>query len=57
MLEEAAHENIDKNRLGILLSTNLTAAFDTVDHLILKKKMKFFFQIPRKNHEAIGIIS
>ena len=37
VLEEAAERSIDRNRLRLIVSTNLTAAFDTVDHKMVKK--------------------
>ena len=36
-IEEACRRNLDKNELGIIVSTNLTAAFDTVNHRIMIK--------------------
>ena len=33
---------IDTNRLGVVISTDLSAAFDTVDHGLLIEKMKFY---------------
>ena len=42
VLEEAAHKNLDKNKLGVLVSTDMTSAFDTVDHSILKKKLRYY---------------
>ena len=42
VLEDAAAKNLDQNKLGILISTNLTSAFDTVDKKILIEKMKYY---------------
>ena len=42
VLEEAAARNLDQNKLGLLVSTDLTAAFDTVDQSILIRKMMYY---------------
>ena len=42
VLEEAAARSLDKNRLGLLVSTDLTAAFDCVDHKTMKKKLEYY---------------
>lgn len=42
VLEEAAAKCLDQNKLGVLLSTDLTAAFDTCDHQVLIMKMKYY---------------
>ena len=42
VLENAAHESIDSNKFGVLVSTDLTAAFDLCDHSILKEKLKYY---------------
>ena len=41
-MEDAAAKNLDQNKLGILISTDLTSAFDTVDKKILIEKMKYY---------------
>ena len=40
--EEACRRNLDKNKLGLVTSPDLTIAFDTVDHRILIEKFKFY---------------
>ena len=42
VLDNAAHEILDQNKYGIMVSTDLTSAFDVVDHQILKKKLRFY---------------
>ena len=42
VIEEAARRNIDNNKLGVIISTDLTAAFDTVNHRILAEKLKYY---------------
>ena len=53
MLEEAAARSLDKNKFGLLVSSDLTAAFDTVDHLILKMKLQYY-GIKGKNMKLIS---
>ena len=42
ILEEAARRNLDKNKLGIIISTDLQAAFDTVNSRLLIQKLKYY---------------
>ena len=42
IIEEAARRNLDNNKLGIVVSTDLTAAFDTVNVQIMIKKLEFY---------------
>ena len=42
VMEEAAKKNLDKNKLGVIISTDLTAAFDSVNHRILFQKLEFY---------------
>ena len=42
VLEDEAHRNLDKNKFGLIISTDLTGAYDCVDHEILKEKMKYY---------------
>ena len=42
VLEEAARRNLDENNLGIIVSTDLTAAFDSVDTTIMMKKLEYY---------------
>ena len=42
VIEEACRKNLDKNKLGLVISTDLTAAFNTVNHRILYNKLQFY---------------
>ena len=42
VLEEASKKTIDKNKLGVVISTDLTTAFDTVNYQVLIKKLQFY---------------
>ena len=41
-IEEAARRNLDRNKLGLIVSTDLTAAFDSVDNSLMIKKLEFY---------------
>ena len=42
LLEAASRKTIDQNKLGVIISTDLTAAFDTVNHRVLIQKLKYY---------------
>ena len=42
VIEEAARKTIYENKLGVIVSTDLTAAFDTVNHRIMIKKLEYY---------------
>ena len=42
VIEEETRKNLEKNKLGIIVSTDLTTASNTVNHKILLKKLQYY---------------
>ena len=42
VIKEAASRSIVNNKLGVIISTDLTAVFDMVDHNILVQKLHYY---------------
>ena len=52
VIDNASAKTVDENKFAIVLSTDLSMAYNSVDHPTLRKKLKYY-RIQEKEHKLI----